>query len=138
MKDKFKKAIEEYQCSGCVRGSNIQCYEKSKESDQIKCSKHVVGTSTLGIGRFLLGMPKGFNRVLGNNEFCIYGRFLSSSWVYDKFNVPVWKHLTKNGHTLVRGVCPRINTLFIHVFLEDCISEIDCLEITQSDIYGMD
>ena len=28
MKDLHKKAIEEYQCPGCVCGSNTDCYEK--------------------------------------------------------------------------------------------------------------
>lgn len=59
-------------------------------------------------------------------------------WTYDKFNIPVWKHLNSNGHTIVRGIMPRINEIFIHIYLEDCIKKIDCLEITADDINEMD
>jgi hypothetical protein len=33
---------------------------------------------------------------------------------------------------------PRRNEPFIHVFLENCIEKINCLEITQDDVDGMD
>lgn len=49
-----------------------------------------------------------------------------------------WKHLSKDGHTFVRGLMPRLNEPFLHIFLENCIDKIDCLEITQEDIDNMD
>ncbi len=137
MEENIKNAVEEYQCPGCVCGSDTECYE---EGISLSCGKHVTGTRVLGSGIFLLGMPKGFNRI-GDNEKLnpkIYKTYESSDWKYDKWNIPIWKHLDKNGNTLVRGISPRINTSFLHIFLEDCRDKIDCLEITQDDIDGMD
>ena len=139
METKFKKAIEEYQCSGCVGGSDISCFERN-DIGGVGCGKHHAGTIMLGIGNFFLGLPKGFNRLGECTKLkpIIYDTYDSSDWKYDRWNIPVWKHLSKEGHTFVRGVMPRRNEYFVHVFLEDCISKIDCLEISQDDIDGME
>ncbi len=131
-----KAAINEYQCPGCIVGSNTECYEKS---ENLACGKHVAGTMGSGIGRFFLGMPTGFNRI-GNVEgmkIHIFRR-LNDGWGYDTFNVPVWKHLDKNNITIVRGICPRLNYPWIHIFLENCIDKINCIEITEKQINEMD
>ena len=62
----------------------------------------------------------------------------NKEWAYDKFNVPIWKHLDEHNNTLVRGISPRINQTFIHIFLENCIDRIDCIEITEKDVQEMD
>ena len=137
MKAKIKNAIEKYQCPGCVCGLDITCF---KENDiGIGCGKHVIGNMATGIGHFMLGMPIGFNRIGYEQNFkpFIYETFESSSWEYDKFNIPVWKYLHEN-YTLVRGIMPRVNLTFIHIFLEDCRDKINCLEITNKDIDEMD
>ena len=139
MKSTIKNAIEEYQCSGCVLGSDIECF-KENTTGGVGCGKHHAGTIMRGVGNFFLGMPVGFNRV-GEQKTLkpnVYETFESSDWTYDKFNIPVWKYLNKDGHTFVRGIMPRKNEPFIHVFLEDCIEKIDCLEITQNDVDQMD
>jgi len=129
--------VKEYQCIGCVSGGN--CFEKDPYSES--CDKHCAGTLATGIGSFFLGLPKGFCRK-GESplKVQIFKTFsdLQKSWAYDKFNVPVWKHLNAQGHTLVRGLSPRVNTPFLHIVLENCISQIDCLEITSKDIEEMD
>jgi len=132
----IKNAIEEYQCPGCVVGGDISCYEKG---DSLECDKHVSGTTMIPIGRIFLGMPKGFNRhgPVEGMSIDIFKTF-SDGWGYTKLNIPVWKYLDNNGNTLVRGISPRINAPFIHVFLEDCIDKIDCTEITKIDLDGMD
>jgi hypothetical protein len=139
MKTQVKNAIEEYQCSGCVSGSDVSCFEEN-ESGGVGCGKHCAGTMCFGIGSFFLGMPKGFNRLGENSKLKpnIYETFESSEWEYDKWNVPVWKFLSKEGHTFVRGISPRVNRPFIHIFLENCIEKINCLEISQDDVDGMD
>jgi hypothetical protein len=136
MKEEFKLAIEEYQCSGCVHGNDINCYW----GDNSGCEKHCAGTLIPNVGVIYLGMPKGFNRLgkYRDMSFRIYEGFEKSDWEYDMWNVPVWKHKNKEGHTIVRGFMPRRNEPFLHVFLEDCLEKIDCLEITQEDIDGMD
>jgi len=137
MKDKIKRAIENYQCSGCVCGCDIECYEKSSD---LSCEGHCAGTMIYpGIGRIFLGMPTGFNRI-GSVEKMNINIFncLKDGWGYDKFNVPTWKYLDQQGNTLVRGIQPRINRPFIHIFLENCMDKIECLKITEQDLSEMD
>jgi hypothetical protein len=65
--------------------------------------------------------------------------FTETGWKeYNNFNRPVWKHLDKHGNTLVRGLMPRRNEPFLHIFLENCISQIHCLEISKDEIDEMD
>ncbi len=135
----IKNAIEEYQCSGCISGSDVSCFEEN-ESGGLGCGKHRAGTICFGTGSFFLGMPKGFNRLGEDSKLKpnIYESFESSEWGYDKWNIPVWKFLSKEGHTFVRGISPRINKPFIHIFLENCMEKINCLEISQDDVDSMD
>jgi len=139
MKDVLKKAIEEYQCSGCFVGSDISCYKKSTLGGS-GCGKHCAGTIIMPlIGTVLLGLPTGFNR-LGNSKDLkpnIFEKW-EDGWGYNIFNVPVWKYLDKNGNTLVRGISPRLNAPFIHIFIGNHIEKIDCLEITNENLNEMD
>jgi hypothetical protein len=127
--ENLKNIIEEYQCPGCVCGCDISCYKKGYDDDSIECSKHV--------GRIFLGMPIGFNRLGMCKETKIH-IFEKPSWEYGMFNIPVWKFLDKNGNTLLRGLCPRTNYPWIHILIGNHLDKIDCLEITQKDIDGMD
>ena len=140
MEQKIKEAIEEYQCSGCVAGSDITCYNKGHWGSG--CSSHVAGTSVSNIGKIFLGMPIGFNRLGPDNDLTIqiYNDFeeQDENWGYDKFNVPVWKFKDDLGNTLIRGLSPRRNQAFIHIILEDCIDNIRCVEITKEDVKEMD
>jgi hypothetical protein len=139
MDKKLKKAIEEYQCSGCISGHNTECFEACDTG--CGCGKHYAGTHIMPmVGKIFLGLPKGFNRLGRNNDDMHPYIFndLKDWGEYNKFNIPVWKHLDKNGNTLVRGLQPRLNTPFIHVILKDSISEINCLEITADDLKDMD
>ena len=139
MERKVKEAIERYQCSGCTVGGDTSCFEE--QNSGVGCARHLAGTFIYPIiGGIFLGMPKGFNRI-GNDSSLkphIYASYESSDWSYDKWNIPVWKYLSPDGHTFVRGMIPRINATFIHVFLENCIDRIDCLEVTNEDIDYMD
>ena len=115
MNTKIQKAIEKYQCSGCVAGHGISCFKPNEISGGVGCGKHLAGTLIMGIGSIFLGLPKGFNR-LGLSDkmkpiiFNNIKEFIESDWgEYNKFNVPVWKHLDNNGYTLVRGFMPRKN-----------------------------
>lgn len=139
MENNAKNAIENYQCSGCVYGSDISCFT-SNENGGVGCGKHHAGTMVIGIGQIFLGMPKGFDRLGFDNAMKpnIYKSFEECEWKFNKFNIPVWKYLNEEGHTLVRGICPRRSYPFIHIYLENCIDKIDCLELTKEDIEGMD
>lgn len=138
MKTNIKKAIETYQCTGCVCGSDIKCFTQNSTGG-VGCGGHVAGTMLSGIGSIFLGLPKGFNR-LGKHTTLkpnIYEKFEDSDWTYDMFNIPTWKYL-QDGHTFVRGMMPRTNSSFIHIFLEDCRDKINCIEITPDVIDRMD
>jgi hypothetical protein len=137
--NEVKKAIEEYQCPGCVCGSSPDDGCLKQDNNKERCSAHASGTSVSGIGRIFLGMPTGFNRH-GNVEDCQINIFDSFEygWGYNKFNVPIWKHLDNKGNTLVRGLKPRVNTPFLHVFIGNHIDKIDCIEITKKDLLEMD
>lgn len=139
MEDKIKKSIEEYQCSGCISGCDISCFKPNKIAG-IGCGEHYAGTMATGIGSFFLGLPRGFNRKGEQKDLkpIIFDKFEDSTWEYDMWNIPTWKHLNENGHTLVRGMMPRRNENFLHIYLENCIDKINCLEITKEDIKGMD
>lgn len=139
MNEEVKNNIEDYQCSGCICGSDVSCFENN-QTGGVGCGKHNPGTFISNIGKIYLGMPNGFNR-LGFAEKMkpnIYENFESSDWHYNTWNVPVWKYKNDKGHTFVRGIMPRRNEPFLHVFLEDCLDKINCLELSKSDIEGMD
>lgn len=132
-------AVERYQCSGCISGSDTSCFKENEDVGGVGCGDHFSGTIISGIGKIFTGLPKGFNRLghLENMKPTIFNNF--SDWgCYDSFNAPVWKHLDKHGNTLVRGLMPRRNEPFLHIFLENCISKIHCLEISKEDIDEMD
>ena len=132
-----KEAVERYQCPGCVGESDTSCYEKG---DNLACKKHCAGTFSPFIGTFFLGMPKGFDRLglCAEIKIHIFRSLKESDWNYDKFNVFVWKYLDEYGNTITRGLSPRINSPWIHIFLENCIKDIDCMELTDKDLNEMD
>ncbi len=137
MKELIKNAIQKYQCPGCIHGGDIECFQ---EGDSLACEKHCAGTIVSFAGKVFLGMPKGFCR-LGPNlglKIRIYKYFQNSGLIYDKWNIPVWKYLNERGHTFVKGISPRVNAPFLHIYLEDCTNGINCLEIIQDDIDCMD
>ncbi len=136
---KNKESIEEYQCPGCIRGSNVSCFEKNPVAG-IGCGKHSAGTFMIPIGKIFLGMPKGFNRLgpYADLKPLIFETFESAGWSYNMWNIPVWKYKNEKGHTMVRGLIPRRNEPFLHIYLEDCLDKIDCLEISQKGLDHMD
>lgn len=139
MEESIKKAIEEYQCPGCVCGMDIRCYKPCEDGEGVQCDKHACGTLMTGAGLFFLGMPKGFNRTgqLEHEQKVLIFEKAKDYLGFNMWNVPVWKHLD-GCNTIVRGLSPRINYPFIHVYLENCMDKIDCLEITKDDIDSMD
>jgi len=134
---RIDEAVQEYQCIGCVNGSYPDCY---KTNDNLACNSHCAGTmASGGIGRSFLGLPIGFCRLGVCDKTKIYlFENIKAGWGYNKFNVPVWKHLDKHGNTIVRGMCPRINDPWIHIYLGNFLKDIDCIEIMQEDIEDMD
>lgn len=132
----INKWVKEYQCTGCVNDGD-KCFKKSSWS--IACDAHCSGTIIPGKGRIFLGLLVGFNRLGPWNDMKIriFEKFSDYSG-FDMFNIPVWRYLNRNKHTVIRGLIPRRNEPFLYVFLEDCIDKIDCLEIFDRDIENMD
>jgi hypothetical protein len=148
MEDRVQTAIERYQCSGCASGCDIKCGKFAKRDWSESCSEHFPGTSIGLFIKIFLGMPTGFNRTgtsMGEKVPLCLDIFKSFDEIwgkdgkpYDHFNIPVWKHLNDDGHTLVRGLSPRNNAPFLHVILEDCMDRIDCFEVTKELMEEMD
>jgi hypothetical protein len=144
METKLKIAVEEYQCSGCIVGGDISCFKHNINKPGIGCTEHMAGTLILPIiGKIFLGMPVGFNRLGSFSEmkpliFTTFEDFQKTWGNYNTFNIPVWKYVSKENHTFIRGITPRRNEPFIHIILENCLDKIDCLEITQEMQNNMD
>jgi len=139
----LEKAITHYQCAGCVNGPALSCYEKHSVGSG--CGKHMAGTFLHPGGHVFPGMPKGFCR-LGPIGFAqqpttlvIFKSWAEANDFYDKWNIPVWKYLNeKSGHTFVRGMHPRNNMPFLHVYMENVIDKINCFTVDQDMIDFMD
>lgn len=136
---KVNKHVKNYQCIGCVNDPNSGCYEQNNEKENIACARHRPSTFMSGVGKLLLGLPKGFCR-LGEctTPVNIFKSYADIEDLNLMFNIHCWKHLTEDGHTLIRGFTPRKNEPYLFIILEDCLSKINCLEITAEDIEGMD
>jgi hypothetical protein len=133
--------MSKYICHGCVNDSFDTCFELKFGEKDISCKNHCAGTFITGIGKILLGMPKGFNRYGSNDiEILIYLDFNDRPpypYNYEIYNIPVCKHFDGDC-TLVRGLSPRVNKPFIHIYKGDVRDKIECLEISSTDIENMD
>jgi hypothetical protein len=120
-----KRMIEEFQCPGCVCGSDtdscssFEFEQHPNDAGAFRCKTHVPGTMMLGAGTFALGLPKGFNKCGANKrgetyEMPIFLYEDGSSPVWDNLNVPVWA-MVQDGYLFVRLFSPRINKGAIQV-----------------------
>ena len=132
--------VEKFQCTGCVRGSDINCdHFKLEDWDAgFWCSGHLAGIILDGPGRVVFGLPKGFDRVGAIMIDVGKGRKRStnirfsldpSELRYDKFNIAVWA-MEEDGYLFVRSICPRLNLTFVDIikggrFHEICPDVID-------------
>jgi hypothetical protein len=152
------KAIEQYQCPGCVHGSSLRCGQFKPADAGVGCGSHSPATYVVpGVGKIFLGMPKGFNRMGSlQNVMSLYiyedlnelhgikpevevASVKDAPTWYTKFNVPVWKHRTAEGPVYVKGMHPRVNQNFLQVILSpEGFETIDCLEISKEEIAEMD
>jgi hypothetical protein len=139
MTENIKNAIEKYQCPGCIKGRNITCFQPN-ENGGVGCGKHSAGTYIPYIGCILLGTPKGFNRLgeLDKMRPNIFENYNDPDWIFDIWNIPVWKYLSEDGHTFIRGLIPRRNEPFLNIYLENCIDKVNCIEITEEIREKMD
>ncbi len=122
--------IEEFQCPGCVCGSNTSCGKfEILDKDSNRCNGHVLGTM-LGLGNSVaLGLPRGFNKPgltydnLGKEPPRARNTMDIRFWLkgehpkWDDLNVPVWA-MEKNGFLFVRTFAPRINICWVDVIQE--------------------
>lgn len=128
------EAIKEYQCPGCMIGPDENCLK----TENGECLNHVAGSFVAPVvGWVFLGMPKGFNRNAKEVKIRIYNT-LQDYGDYNFLNVPVWKYKDKNGNTFVQGLMPRLGRPFYHIFLTDCMNEINCHELTEAELNSID
>ena len=138
------KAVNEYQCPGCMHGPDAETCDRSEVTAK-GCTNHHSGTMGLGIGNFALGLPKGFNR-FGPSE-------LRNIEIYESceamlraipnlksiFSLPIWKHLDKHENTIMRWYSPRTNHGGSVVVLGDCREQFPtAIDITAENLAQMD
>jgi hypothetical protein len=104
--------VGKFQCVGCVGG----CEPSSENVKEIgggawACERHVPGTLLFPVGKVMLGLPKGFNRVR-HRLIRLWPGCGSPNW--DDLNVPVWA-MEKDCHLFVRTYSPRINVTWVDV-----------------------
>jgi len=124
--------IQEYQCTGCVKSCMPTAMTCGTGEQGIGCLIHQTGTSMSVDGKIMriaLGLPKGFNRVGDVKEAPVRIFNNIGDIGYDNLNMPVWK-MKIDGVIYVRGLAPRLNDPFIHIYLNGDINEIDCYELT--------
>ena len=112
----MSQMVEEFQCPGCVNGPYPECYEEDNNycPGSHRCKKHVPGTFMFRIGKLVIGLPKGFDR-MGESGFDV--RLWDTPEKYhgwDHLNVPVWA-LERDGYLFVRTYAPRINKVWVDV-----------------------
>jgi len=117
---KIEDMIEEFQCPGCVGGSDTSCGRYEYNESELRCVSHVLGTH-IGFGNIVaLGLPKGFNKpghdiegkAMSKMRIRLYLKGDSPLW--DKLNVPIWA-MEKDGFLFVRTYLPRLNVGYVDV-----------------------
>jgi hypothetical protein len=113
----FEEMVEEFQCPGCVAGSNTKCGAFKPDAERMRCDGHVLGTM-IGLGNsFALGLPRGFckpgvdwdakpPRARNKIHIRLWTRETHPEW--NHLNVPVWA-MVQDGFLFVRTYSPRIN-----------------------------
>lgn len=132
-----RKMIEEFQCPGCMVGSDVKCGKfKLWREYGVSCVGHFPSTMLMPGGHIALGLPRGFNK-LGDAKEARQERAYIRLWVkgtkpeWDKLNVPVWA-MEEDGYLFVRTYSPRVNLTFVDVIqggkLEDAKGAINVAE----------
>jgi hypothetical protein len=119
------KMVEEFQCPGCVCGSDTTCGRYKFDETMRQCTGHVLGTM-IGLGNSIaLGLPKGFNkpgvdwkaeppRAFNTMKIRLYPKGTLPENHWNHLNVAVWA-MGHDGHLFVRTFAPRINNSWVDV-----------------------
>ena len=126
MNDSIVKMVEEFQCPGCICGSDTECGSFKYDDGWKRCTGHTM----LGLGNVIaLGLPKGFNRpgwdfekkeptCRSKMEIRLWPKGEYPEW--NHLNVPVWG-MEQEGFLFVRTFCPRINVSYVDVVEDETI-----------------
>lgn len=144
----LKGAVAQYQCPGCVSGTDPEsCWEYCLSDTG--CTSHCPGTLDGGARLLFLGLPKGFTLVgpAGAGSFQAKLKiFESTDHLYRNypelrtlFSLPIWKHLDDQGNTIMRWYSPRTNVGWSLVILGDAREDFPyAREITAEELKDMD
>jgi len=107
----IEKFVGKYQCPGCILGNSPETCSSFKEVESgiggKTCINHHSGTIVAGIGKILVGMPTGFDKIRGKDAIeiiRIYEEGKVPKWNF--LNVPVWA-MEYEENLLVKTCCPR-------------------------------
>ncbi|MDD4972497.1 MAG: hypothetical protein PHT07_23955 [Paludibacter sp.] len=122
----------------------MTCFRESMAGG-VGCGRHHAGTYTPDDEVIYPNLPKYFNN-LGPYEDMKPLIFedirdwhkVNGGYGTHTEHVSIWKTLTKDNHTIIRGMIPSRNEPFLHIFLQNCIECIHCREIKQCDMDKMD
>lgn len=119
--------IDNFQCPGCIHGTDTSDCEQYKlfedsngSAKMFHCKNWRPSTFFSNVGRIALGLPKGFTRTgmveFGDKPFTYLRLYENpeTATKYDRFNIPVWA-MEREGYLFVRCYCPRNNWLFVDV-----------------------
>lgn len=115
-----KQMIEEFQCPGCMHGPDTKdCaqFKPERDGSMAQCIGHVPATAVFpAVGRIVLGLPKGFNRVGSQTPgpFVRCWEAAADCVQWNKFNLATWA-MESDGHLFVRTYMPRINLSVVDV-----------------------
>jgi hypothetical protein len=136
LNDVQKEMIQNFQCSGCMSGSdtNCGCFElrEHDSNGSFYCHKQYAGTTFLPGGKVYLGLPKGFNKVgdisndVNNKRTTNIRLFENDSVVkqtYNFLNIPVWA-MQQDGYLFIRCYSPRVNISYVDVIKGGILQEI--------------
>ncbi len=117
--ENINKMIEQFQCPGCVCGSDIDCGRYNYDKEMQQCTGHVLGTSVGLNNSVALGLPRGFNKPGFDEEGRCKNTMNIRLWEsgdpgWDNLNVPVWA-MEQDGFLFVRTYMPRINMTAVDV-----------------------
>jgi len=105
MENNVIKAIEEYQCSGCMIGGDISCFKPY--ADGVGCGRHFAGTIISGIGKIVDEhyVPVEKYNELNDRAINAVEKGINIAYNKGKKDTLVWKKITDKDTWQGKKLC---------------------------------